>query len=132
MATHRPADPLWVWCEPDDFEVTGPAVVHLAPVVPLSLDDLVAALASAGLTTDEVATLGDAGIRYQIAFVLAADGAPVVHHAALIASGTRPPTGEQLFRQLCRARVITAFGLNASANGHEPTSRPEAVPRGDP
>jgi hypothetical protein len=132
MATHRPSDPIWVPCEPDDFEVTGPVVVHLAPVVPLSLDDLVAALASAGLTADEVAALGDAGIRYQIAFVLAADGARVVHHAALSAAGADPRPAEQTFTRLCRARVITAFGLNASANGPEPTPHASAVLRSDP
>ncbi|MFY1685974.1 hypothetical protein ACN265_31110 [Micromonospora sp. WMMD730] len=113
-------------CRPGDFESTGVAVVQVAAVLPLSLDDLVMALMLTECSMAEVAEMSLAEIRDEVAYVLSAYGLAALHDA--VVHDRDPRTAhlgktERAHRRMCEARVIAAFGLSAPAARTRAASR---------
>lgn len=120
------AAPVSVVVDPADFESTGSVVVQVAPVMPLSLDDLVMALLLSAATTEAVATMDDETIRREVAFTLSVGGLAAVHEAVEHdrRPGLRRTEGERRHVRLCRSRVASAFGVSVA-----PATRPRAASR---
>jgi hypothetical protein len=115
-----------VLVDPAEFESTGPVVVHVAPVLSLSLDDLVMALMLGAATTEAVAAMDDDAIRAEVAFTLAVSGMGAVHEAVQHdrQPGLRRSAGERAHVELCRSRVAAAFGVKVA-----PATRSRAASR---
>jgi hypothetical protein len=108
------AQPMSLPGQPGDFEVTGAVVVQVAPVVPLSRDDLVAALLLAQLTTEDLAALDDAGVRHEVGLTLATNGLNEIHETVYHERTVSYTAAEARHVALCHKRVASAFGLASS------------------
>jgi hypothetical protein len=114
-----------IQCGTGDFDLTGPTVAWVAPVLPLSLDDLVTALMLGYCTTAEVAEMTDDEIRREVGFTLGVNGIMTVHNAVDRDRDPRLADFSEValqHRRVCEARVIAAFGLARA-------SRPRAAAR---
>jgi hypothetical protein len=112
------APTLTIECRADDFDATGPIVARIAPVMELSLEDLVAALLLAEVSTEALAVMDAAGVRQEITYALAAGGINDVHDTVEHerARGTRHmDASERRHVALCQAKVAEAFGLPIAA-----------------
>ena len=119
-----PVPAVLVPCQPGDFEVTGPAVVHFAPVVTLSRDDLVAALLLAEVDPAELAAMTVEQVRHEVAFALAAYGLNAVHQTIYQEANARfVDDVAAAYTALCWQRIAEAFATPA------PATRPRAAAR---
>jgi hypothetical protein len=110
-----PVSSVSVAVDPAEFDTTGPVAVYVAPIMPLSLDDLVMALLLSAATTEDVAAMDDEQVRHEVAFTLAVEGLSAVHDAVTHDRASRCAGAvERRHVELCRSRIAAAFGLAAA------------------
>lgn len=101
----------------DDRDHLGgqPPVVIVAPVVPLTAFELVAALfcgSPIGLEYDELAEMTDEEVRRYVGYVITFCGMSAVHRAAEVELSSAPADADgRAFLTLCEARCASAFGV---------------------